>query len=256
MDYFGDLLEHRWAIGIDQLRSQTEQMYADIPEKQRQSRGITWVLQRESLLLVIACENMEHVRAVADTLFQKLEIIDRLMGVPIFLMAEYGKTFPYEVLEFFAGTAESEDWVVREFAAAGFHKIITPCRDVALPWLKKLVKSESPNQRRFTSETLRPVTELRWLQNEPQTSLEILRKLFRESHPYPRTSAGNNLSDLARRNPELILEIVAELVENGDKNSYWIAQRACRNMVKKDPKRVMDILGVDEYHYKDRHFYR
>jgi 3-methyladenine DNA glycosylase AlkC len=67
---------------------------------------------------------------------------------------------------------------------------------------------------------------------------------------------GNNLSDLARRNPDLILGIVKDLVESGDKNSYWIAYRACRNMVKNAPEEVMDILAVDEYHYKDRNFYR
>jgi hypothetical protein len=40
------------------------------------------------------------------------------------------------------------------------------------------------------------------------------------------------------------------LVASGDKNSYWIAYRACRNLVKKDPKRVMNLLGIDEYRYK------
>jgi 3-methyladenine DNA glycosylase AlkC len=110
--------------------------------------------------------------------------------------------------------------------------------------------------RRFVSETLRPVADNRWLQKEPGTSLEILRHLFREAHPYPRTSVGNNLSDLSRRNPKMILEIVKELVEYADKNSYWIAYRACRNLVKQDPERIMDLLVVDEYHYKDRNFFR
>ena len=145
---------------------------------------------------------------------------------------------------------------MREFAASGFHKLIKPCREVAFPWLRQVAQSDKPNLRRFVSETLRPVTLNRWLQDEPETSLEILRLLFRESHPYPRTSVGNNLSDLARRNPKLILGIVKELVDSGDKNSYWIAYRACRNMVKESPEEIMDILGIDEYHYKDRNFYR
>jgi 3-methyladenine DNA glycosylase AlkC len=94
------------------------------------------------------------------------------------------------------------------------------------------------------------------LNDEPESSLAILRLLFREADPYPRTSVGNNLSDLARRNPNLILAVVKELVESGDDNSYWIAYRACRNLVKQNPEQVMDLLGVDESHYKDRHFYR
>lgn len=47
-----------------------------------------------------------------------------------------------------------------------------------------------------------------------------------------------------------------ELPAGRDGNSYWIATRACRNLVKKEPQRVRDALGVDEYHYKERHFYR
>ena len=74
--------------------------------------------------------------------------------------------------------------------------------------------------------------------------------MFRESAPYPRTSVGNNLSDLARRLPELVYGLVEELVASGDKNSYWIAYRACRNLVKQEPVRVMDLLQVDEYKYK------
>ncbi|MEX1377816.1 MAG: hypothetical protein AB1Z23_10165 [Eubacteriales bacterium] len=35
-----------------------------------------------------------------------------------------------------------------------------------------------------------------------------------------------------------------------------IAHRACRNLVKDDPERVMDALGTDEYIYKDRKYKR
>ena len=78
----------------------------------------------------------------------------------------------------------------------------------------------------------------------------MLRRLYRESAPYPRASVGNGLSDLARWLPDLVYGLVEELVAGGDKNSYWIAYRACRNLVKQDPIRVMDLLHVDEYRYK------
>ncbi len=82
--------------------------------------------------------------------------------------------------------------------------------------------------------------------------MSILRHLFAEPEPYPRTSVGNNLSDLAKHHPNLIYGIVDELVRSGNKNSYWIAYRACRNLVKREPLKVMDLLRVDEYRYKKR----
>jgi 3-methyladenine DNA glycosylase AlkC len=250
------LTQGRVAQGVEAARALKDDMHAAIPARQRQSRGITWVLQRLSRLLTLETDNLEQVRAIALILYENLAKDDRLIGLPIFLMAEYGKTHPTAVLDFFEQVADANDWVVREFAAGGLHALIKPGRAVILPWLKTVVQSDQPNLRRFVSEGLRPVADNRWLNDEPETSLEILRLLFRETHPYPRTSVGNNLSDLARRNPALILGVVQELVESGDENSYWIAYRACRNLVKPKPTQVMDLLRVDEYHYKDRNFYR
>lgn len=76
--------------------------------------------------------------------------------------------------------------------------------------------------------------------------------MFKERVQYPRTAVGNNLSDLARQLPDLVYDLVEELVASGDKNSYWIAYRACRNLVKNEPVKVMDLLKVDEYKYKKR----
>jgi hypothetical protein len=66
-----------------------------------------------------------------------------------------------------------------------------------------------------------------------------------------RPEKTKNLSNLARKLPDLVYGLVKELVGSGDKNSYWIAYRACRNLVKKDPLRVMDLLKVDEIYKRD-----
>jgi len=123
-------------------------------------------------------------------------------------------------------------------------------------YLMKLSKSRDANLRRFIAETLRPVQENKWFYKEPEYPLSILRAMFRESAEYPRTAVGNNLSDLARRLPDMVYDIVAELVASGDKNSYWIACRACRNLVKIDTIKVLDLLKTDEYRYKDRVYKR
>ena len=242
--------------GIERLGRLKDDFYASIPDKKRQSQGITWVVRRISDLLVGACGEDGQARNVAQAFYMHLPPSDRLMGVPIFMMAAHGQRRLEDVIPFFEEVGNSVDWVVREFAAAGVHKLIKPNREAVLPWLKRTARCELPNLRRMVSEALRPVTDNRWMQKEPQYSLGVLRLMFQEAHPYPRTSVGNNLSDLSRQNTELIFSLVQELVEMGNADSYWIAYRACRNLVKGDPRRVMDVLDVDEYHYKDRNFYR
>jgi 3-methyladenine DNA glycosylase AlkC len=52
--------------------------------------------------------------------------------------------------------------------------------------------------------------------------LSILKNMFKENSSYPRTSVGNNLSDLAKKLPNLVYNLVEELVESRDKNPYWL----------------------------------
>jgi 3-methyladenine DNA glycosylase AlkC len=145
---------------------------------------------------------------------------------------------------------------MREFAQMFFRKLIKKYPKEMKKYLLQLVKSKDANIRRFVGETLRPVQENGWFYKEPDYPLPILQHMFKEESPYPRTSVGNNLSDLARRLPDLVYDIVKGLVESGDRNSYWIAYRACRNLVKKDPIKVMNLLEVDEYKYKQRVYKR
>jgi 3-methyladenine DNA glycosylase AlkC len=152
--------------------------------------------------------------------------------------------------------AASPDWATREYAQMFFRKLIGRYPEEAREYLLRLAKSKDANVRRFVGETLRPVQENRWFYQHPDYPLSIIREMFKESSAYARTSVGNNLSDLARHCPETVYEVVRELVDKGDKNSYWIAYRACRNMVKKDPLKVMDLLKVDEYKYKERVYKR
>jgi hypothetical protein len=91
--------------GVEALRALKDALYAAIPARQRQSRGITWVVQRIAGLLAAECGGPEQIRDLAITLYDHLPDADLVLGVPIFLMAEYGKTHPTEVFGFFAQVA-------------------------------------------------------------------------------------------------------------------------------------------------------
>ncbi len=251
-----DLLSGQVKDAVQRLSILKDETRAAIPQKLRLGRGITWVVERIAGLLADQGLDDETLRELALELCTHINEDDLLMGVPIFLMADYGVRHPREAFGFFETTAGASHWIAREFTAGAFRKLIRPNKEIVLPWLQKLAQGANPNQRRFASETLRPVTYNKWLNQQPEYSLSVLRLLFRESHPYPRTSVGNNLSDLSRRQPELIYGLVGDLVASGDPNSYWIAYRACRNLVKHESQRVMNLLRVEEYHYKDRNFYQ
>jgi 3-methyladenine DNA glycosylase AlkC len=255
-DIITNVLQGKYALAIKHVLDVLEELYDSIPENKRTSFGIVFTVQVLSRYLFSTLVEMgANVCEIGKTLFERSQDF-RSKGIALGILSFYGIDDYRKVLSFFEASASSADWNMREFAQMFFRKLVKKWPDEMKEYLLKLTRSKDPNIRRFVSETLRPVRENRWFYEKPDYSLSILNNLFRESSEYPRISVGNNLSDLARHLPHLVVELVNELVASGDRNSYWIAYRACRNLVKKEPIRVMNLLHVDEYRYKKRVYRR
>lgn len=227
-------------------------LYESIPENKRISFGRYFTVK---ILAKYIFEKLnEENIPVFDTASAIFEKTDNYFakGVSLGVLSYYGLDDYSKVLPYFEKAGKDEHWDMREFAAGLFRKLIRKHPENIKDFLSKLVNSDDPLLKRLAAESLRPAAENRWIHKNPEYSLSVLKELYKEKSPYPRTSVGNNLSDLARKNPELIYSIVEKLVSSGDKNSYWIAYRACRNLVKAEPLRVMDLLRTDEYKYKNR----
>ncbi len=250
----GNITRDRYDLVKKNIPLVLSRLYDSIPDNKRISYGIVHTLD---VLTKYLYENLKgHLLfpAAANLLEEGDEFKNKAVGLG--LLSYHGLVDYESVFPFFKGAAADDFWITREITAHYFRKIIREHSEGVKPFLIRCAKSRDPNVRRFVGETLRPVVLNRWMQKDPGYSLSILKHLFREKAPYPRTSVGNNLSDLARKNPERIYGLVENLVKTGNKNAYWIAYRACRNLVKEEPLRVMDLLRVDQYKYKDRHFRR
>jgi 3-methyladenine DNA glycosylase AlkC len=242
----------KYDLAIENISPIIDDLYANIPTNKRTSYGRVHTVRVLSEYLI---KQFSEINAptfdIASIIFNKGEEF-KSKSVALGILSFFGLTNYEKIIPYFESAAADNDWDVREMAQMFFKKIIKKYPDEMKEYLLKLVTSDNPNVRRFVAETLRPVQENRWFYKNPDYPLSILRHLFKESASYPRTAVGNNLSDLARQLPDLVYNLVKELVESGDKNSYWIAYRGCRNLVKMEPIKVMDLLKVDEYKYKNR----
>ena len=255
-DIINPLLQGKYALAMESILPIVDDLYANIPDNKRISYGIVHVIKTLSEYLYTHLVEIDApVYRIASHMFDESDD-SQSKGVSLGILSFYGLGDYKKALPYFESAAASSDWEVRELAQMFFRKLIKKHPAEMKEYLLKLVKSKDANIRRFVAETLRPVQENRWFYRNPDYPLSILKDMFKESSSYPRTSVGNNLSDLARGLPDLVYDLVAELVESGDHNSYWIAYRACRNLVKKEPVKVMDLLKVDEYKYKKRMYKR
>ncbi|MDZ7319820.1 MAG: DNA alkylation repair protein [candidate division KSB1 bacterium] len=250
------LLQKDYISALQNIAVIFDNLYAAIPDNKRISNGRVYIIRILSDHLLVQLKEIDApLFDIAASIFMISDDY-KSQGVALALLSWYGLADYNKVIPYFELAAKSSNWDVREMSQMFFKKLIKNHPNEMKDYLQQLVKSENLNLRRFVAETLRPVQENKWFYGNPEYPLSILRNLFREDAAYPRTAVGNNLSDLARRLPDLVYELVQELVESGDKNSYWIAYRACRNLVKKDPIKVMDLLKVDKYKYKNRIYQR
>ncbi len=255
-DIIASILQNEYDFAIRNISSALDELYNNVPDNKRISYGIVHTIKVLSeYLYKRLVYTGGPVYQTAAMIFEKgsdFKVKGVALGVlSYYALEDYERTLPY-----FEAAAASTDWNIRELSQMFFRRLIRRYPNEVKVYLLQLAKSPDDKIRRFVSEALRPVQENKWFYQKPDYPLSILRTMFLESSTYPRTSVGNSLSDLARRLPVLVYGLVKELVDSKNENSYWIAYRACRNLVKKEPVKVMNILKVDEYRYKDRLYRR
>ncbi len=115
-----------------------------------------------------------------------------------------------------------------------------------MQYMFKWADDEDFRVRRFASEGCRP--RLPWasaipaLKKDPSLILPILEKLKDDSEEFVRKSVANNLNDISKDHPELVLDI-CERWQGNSKNTNWIIKHACRTLLKQGNKRAMLLFG-------------
>lgn len=144
-----------------------------------------------------------------------------------------------EALEFIT-TFISCEYAVRPFIDR-YENIIL---DKMLVWSK----SENEHVRRLSSEGCRP--RLPWamalpkLKKDPAPIFPILENLKNDPSEYVRRSVANNLNDIGKDHPDLLLE-VAEKWKGLSKYTDAIIKHACRNLLKQGHPVIMKYYGLD-----------
>ncbi|HYG39944.1 MAG TPA: DNA alkylation repair protein [Cytophagales bacterium] len=96
--------------------------------------------------------------------------------------------------------------------------------------------------RRLASEGCRPslpwAMALRDFKRDPSMILPILEQLKDDPSEYVRKSVANNLNDISKDNPDLVLEIAKRWRGIG-KDTDWIIKHACRTLLRKGSTKAL-----------------
>jgi 3-methyladenine DNA glycosylase AlkC len=119
----------------------------------------------------------------------------------------------------------------------------------AMAFMKKAAKDRNPKVRRLASEGCRP--RLPWAQalpafkKDPTPILPVLELLKDDESDFVRNSVANNLNDISKDHPDLVLRVCKKWLGKSDR-ADWIVKHACRGMLKAGDSRAMTLFGFGD----------
>lgn len=113
--------------------------------------------------------------------------------------------------------------------------------------LLKWCEHPSEHVRRLASEGSRP--RLPWGMHlpqfirDPEPLAAILEKLKADDSLYVRRSVANNLNDISKDNPDWMIALCRQWLDDKHEDTDWIVKHALRSLVKAGDTRVFPLLG-------------
>lgn len=136
----------------------------------------------------------------------------------------------------------SSEGAIRQFIIAYPEKCFSTFR--------KWVLDENVHVRRLVSECLRPrlpwAIRLQQFIDDPKPIIEFLDILKHDDELYVRRSVANNLNDIAKDHPDLVVDILKEWSKDRSKNMTWLVKHALRTLVKSGHPGALEILGYKQ----------
>ncbi len=220
------------------LSSIFDSTYKDLELKERMRR-ITESLQ--SNLNGSFGQNLELLMASAD-LFLKQE--QKLVGLELMFMPDFIETFGLN--EFNTSVKAMEKvttYMSCEFAVRPF---IIQYGDDMMQKMYSWSESENHHVRRLSSEGCRP--RLPWamalpdFKKDPSPVLPILERLKSDESEYVRRSVANNLNDIAKDHPDLVLKTSKKWMCRS-KETDALVKHAMRTLLKSNYPGSMELFG-------------
>lgn len=110
-------------------------------------------------------------------------------------------------------------------------------------------KNKNHHIRRLSSEGCRP--KLPWsfriqpFIQDPSPIFAVLENLKEDESLYVRKSVANNLNDISKDHPDLVLKLSQKWLKNKNKDTGWIIKHALRTLLKKRNTKALKMFGVE-----------
>lgn len=173
---------------------------------------------------------------------------DGIRGWAIMPMAEF--IARHGLAHFDLGMATLAAMTRRFTAEFAVRPFIIQQPERAFQWLHRWAEDDNYHLRRLASEGARP--RLPWGQQiphlikNPEPLLPLLDKLKDDEHEYVRRSVANNLNDIAKDHPHLLVDLAKQWWPDGSSKRRKLIRHAGRTLIKQGHQPLLELLGFFE----------
>ncbi len=159
----------------------------------------------------------------------------------VLFVAEYG-------LEHFDVSMRAQYVLTKLFTAEfSIRRYLERHQEATLARLKEWATDPSADVRRLVSEGTRPrlpwATRLRAFQADPRPVLALLELLKDDPDLYVRRSVANNLNDIGKDHPAVLITTARQWMVEATEERRWIIRHALRSAVKRAESGALELLG-------------
>ena len=156
-------------------------------------------------------------------------------------VAEFG-------LEHFEESMRAQYELTQRFSAEfSIRPFLERHTESTLARLEDWTNDSSPHVRRLVSEGTRPrlpwAPRLREFQKDPRPVLALLELLKDDPDLYVRRSVANNLNDIGKDHPTLLVETARKWLVGASDERRWLVHHALRSAVKRAEPGALEVMG-------------
>ena len=119
-----------------------------------------------------------------------------------------------------------------------------------LPILHQWVLDKNEHVRRLAAEGTRPrgvwMPHVEEFKEDPTEVLKLLEKLKADSSLYVRKAVANNLNDISKDHPDIVIKTGKQWLKDNNKETNWIIKHTCRTLLKQGHPDVFPLFGFTE----------
>lgn len=201
----------------------------------------------EALAAVLPEDRESAIEILVRSLGPELEEpeltgMDSFLYLPlVFFVADHG-------LESFETSMRAQYELTRRFTAEfSIRAYLEHHPERTLERLREWAADPNVHVRRLVSEGTRPrlpwAPRLRSFQADPAPVLELLELLKDDPEEYVRRSVANNLNDISKDHPDLVVEVARRWWTDGDEKRRRLIRHGLRTLVKAAHSDALDVLG-------------